>query len=159
MVNYQLVDPHLDLYILQGVRRVVALTGAEARDAVTHAKELTQKLRELDSLKGAELETQTTAFKIVNPFPLLCTSGWGIHPCLQKFCLEADKEQACTSQLISSILSSTFNREWKRIVFLSLWHPFDLAAHLTQGSIKLLGGIPKVIYMNNELIPVNLSKI
>lgn len=56
------------------MRRVVALTGAEARDAVTHAKELSEKLRTLDSLSGPELETQTTAFKIVNLFAL-CTQN------------------------------------------------------------------------------------
>ena len=51
--------------IMQGVRRVVALTGAEARNAVTHAKELSEKLRELDDLSGPELEKHTTAFKVV----------------------------------------------------------------------------------------------
>ena len=43
----------------------MALTGAEARDAVTHAKELSEKLRELNTLEGPELETQTTSFKVV----------------------------------------------------------------------------------------------
>lgn len=54
-----------NLTIAQGVRRIVALSGAEARDAITHAKDLSEKLRELNTLEGAELETQTTAFKVV----------------------------------------------------------------------------------------------
>ena len=54
---------------IQGVRRVVALTGAEARNAVTHAKELSEKLRELNDLSGPELEKHTTAFKVVKPIP------------------------------------------------------------------------------------------
>lgn len=60
-----LIGSFLIKITMQGVRRVVALTGAEARDAVTHAKELSEKLRELNDLSGPELEKHTTAFKVV----------------------------------------------------------------------------------------------
>lgn len=65
---------------------MVALTGKEARDAVTHAKELSEKIRELDTLKGSELEAQTTAFKVVKFFsdPMAYSSAFALSGTSQK---------------------------------------------------------------------------
>lgn len=53
---------------MQGTRRVVALTGAEAVEAIRLADDLSEKLRSLDALSSSSLETETTAFKTVHPF-------------------------------------------------------------------------------------------
>ena len=59
------------LYWIQGTRRVVALTGWEATEAIRLADELAEKLRSLDALSGPSLESQTTAYKTVRP-PCSC---------------------------------------------------------------------------------------
>ncbi len=53
------------MHSLQGTRRVVALTGAEATEAIRLADSLSEKLRSLESLSGPTLESGTTAFKTV----------------------------------------------------------------------------------------------
>ena len=42
---------------------------------MTHAKELSEKLRELNDLSGPELEKHTTAFKLVMLHPLTSISS------------------------------------------------------------------------------------
>jgi len=54
---------------VQGTRRVVALTGAEATEAIRLADSLSEKLRSLDSLSGPSLGSETTAFKAVRTPP------------------------------------------------------------------------------------------
>jgi hypothetical protein len=46
---------------------VVALTGAEATEAIRLADDLSEKLRSLDALSSSSLEAETTAFKTVHP--------------------------------------------------------------------------------------------
>ena len=60
-------DIHSETMLLwiQGTRRVVALTGWEATEAIRLADELAEKLRSLDALSGPSLESHTTAFKTV----------------------------------------------------------------------------------------------
>ena len=50
---------------MQGIRRVVAVTGAEAEAAVADGEALAARLAHADTLKGAELEPAVAALKLV----------------------------------------------------------------------------------------------
>lgn len=51
----------------QGIRRVVAVTGQEAVQAIDLAEQLSIRLIALDQVKGATLEKEATAIKQASP--------------------------------------------------------------------------------------------
>ena len=54
---------------MQGIRRVVALTGEEAVRAIKHAAQLSARITELQEVSGPALEKEAAAIKQASTLP------------------------------------------------------------------------------------------